>query len=170
MVDQARHQFDFIVCDSPAGIEHGAQMAMFFADDAVLVATPELPSVRDTDRMLGLITEKSYRSRHGLTPVRPHLIINRYNPDTVGDSLSPDSIIETLDVPLLGVIPENAQHVTRAANRGEPVILDSGSAAGKAYVDTVSRFLDEDVPIKFAKKRKAIWKKLFWGSRGADID
>ena len=87
MIDQARHQYDYIICDSPAGIEHGAQMAMYFADDAILVATPELPSVRDTDRMIGLIMEKSYRSRHGMTPVRPHLIINRYNPDNVDDAV-----------------------------------------------------------------------------------
>lgn len=170
MIDQARHQYDFIICDSPAGIEHGAQMAMFFADDAIMVATPEIPSVRDTDRMIGLITEKSYRSRHGMTPVRPHLIINRYNPDHIGDALTPESIVETLNIPLLGVIPENQQHVSRAANRGEPVILDSGSVAGKAFVDTVSRFLDEDVPIKFARKRRGLLRKLFWGSSRANSD
>ena len=161
MIDQARHEYDYIVCDSPAGIEHGASMAMYFADDAVLVATPELPSIRDADRVIGLIMEKSFRASHGLNPVRTHLLINRYNPDILDDTMRPESIVERLNVPLLGVIPEDQGRVSRAANRGEPVILDSTSTAGRAYIDTVSRYLDEDIPIRFGRRRKRGWRELF---------
>ena len=167
MIDQARHNFDYIICDSPAGIEHGARMAMYFADDAVLVATPELPSIRDTDRVIGLIMEKSFRAMHGLNPVRTHLLINRYNPDTVDDAVTPESIVQQLNIPLLGVIPEDQGRVSRAANRGEPVILDSTSAAGRAYIDTVSRYLDEDIPIRFGRNRKRGWRDFFRAGRRA---
>ena len=167
MIDQARHKFDYIICDSPAGIEHGARMAMYFEDDAVLVATPELPSIRDTDRVIGLIMEKSFRAMHGLNPVRTHLLINRYNSDNVDDAVTPESIVERLKVPLLGVIPEDQGHVSRAANRGEPVILDSTSSAGRAYIDTVSRYLDEDIPIRLGRNRKRGWRDFFRPGRRA---
>ena len=165
MIDQARHEYDYIICDSPAGIEHGARMAMYFADDAILVATPELPSIRDADRVIGLIMEKSFRASHGMNPVKTQLLITRHNPDHSNDVLTPESIIERLNIPLLGVIPEDQACVSRAANRGEPVILDNSSAAGRAYIDTVSRYLDEEIPIRFGKKRKRGWRDFFGGGK-----
>ncbi|MBU0653813.1 MAG: septum site-determining protein MinD [Gammaproteobacteria bacterium] len=154
--------FDFVVCDSPAGIERGAHMAMYFADDAVVVTNPEVSSVRDSDRILGLLQSKTQKAEQGEI-VREHLLITRYSPDRVqaGEMLGMEDILEILAVPLIGVIPES-QSVLQASNSGTPVILDKESDAGKAYDDFVRRFLGETVPHRFLEvEKKGFLKRLF---------
>jgi len=155
--------FEYIVCDSPAGIEKGAFMALYFADEAIVVTNPEVSSVRDSDRILGILQSRSKVAEEGGT-VKEHLLITRYSPDRVegGDMLSMDDIVEILSVPLLGVIPESGS-VLQASNSGNPVILDIESRAGQAYTDIVARFLGEDVPLRFieAEEKKGFFKKLF---------
>lgn len=147
--------FDFIICDSPAGIESGALMALYFADEAVITTNPEVSSVRDSDRILGILASKSRRAERGEDPIKEHLLLTRYNPGRVsrGDMLSMEDVLEILCIPLLGVIPED-QSVLRSSNQGEPVILDSESDAGKAYSDTVNRLLGEEHPFRFIEEEK----------------
>lgn len=155
--------FDYIVCDSPAGIEKGAHLAMYFADHAIVVTNPEVSSVRDSDRMLGLLMSKTKRAEEGREPIQEHLLLTRYSPRRVakGDMLSISDVNEILAIKLLGVIPESPA-VLRASNSGEPVILDEQSDAGRAYSDAVARFLGEDVPLRFIKEEKKTWiKRLF---------
>ena len=156
--------FDFIVCDSPAGIEKGAAMAMYFADDAVIVTNPEVSSVRDSDRILGLLQSRTRKAERGET-VREHLLITRYSPARVanGDMLAMEDILEILAVPLIGVIPESGS-VLQASNSGVPVIMDKESSAGQAYDDFVRRFLGETVPHRFLEvEKKGLFKRLFGG-------
>ena len=155
--------FDYIVCDSPAGIEKGAFMALYFAEEAIVVTNPEVSSVRDSDRILGILQSRSKAAEEGKT-VKEHLLITRYSPDRVegGDMLGMDDIVEILSVPLIGVIPES-QSVLQASNSGNPVVMDKESIAGQAYMDVVSRFLGEDIPLRFvdATPKKGFFKKLF---------
>ncbi|MBG3080670.1 septum site-determining protein MinD [Proteus mirabilis] len=157
--------FDFIICDSPAGIESGALMALYFADEAIITTNPEVSSVRDSDRILGILASKSRRAERGEDPIKEHLLLTRYNPGRVsrGDMLSMEDVLEILCIPLLGVIPED-QSVLRSSNQGEPVILDSESDAGKAYSDTVNRLLGEEHPFRFIEEeKKGFLKRLFGG-------
>ena len=157
--------FDFIICDSPAGIESGALMALYFADEAIITTNPEVSSVRDSDRILGILASKSRRAERGEDPIKEHLLLTRYNPARVsrGDMLSMEDVLEILCIPLLGVIPED-QSVLRSSNQGEPVILDSESDAGKAYLDTVNRLLGEEHPFRFIEEeKKGFLKRLFGG-------
>lgn len=158
-------EFDFVLCDSPAGIETGALMALYFADEAIITTNPEVSSVRDSDRILGIIASKSRRAENGQEPVKEHLLLTRYNPGRVsrGDMLSMEDVLEILHIPLVGVIPED-QSVLRASNQGEPVILDKESDAGKAYADTVDRLLGEERPFRFIEEeKKGFLKRLFGG-------
>lgn len=158
-------EFDFIVCDSPAGIETGALMALYFADEAIITTNPEVSSVRDSDRILGILASKSRRAEQGSEPITEHLLLTRYNPDRVtkGDMLSMEDVLEILRIKLVGVIPED-QSVLRASNQGEPVILDVESDAGKAYADTVDRLLGEERPFRFIEEeKKGFLKRLFGG-------
>lgn len=157
--------FEFIVCDSPAGIEAGALMALYYADEAIITTNPEVSSVRDSDRILGILASKSQRAVDGKEPVKEHLLITRYNPKRVsdGEMLSLDDIMEILRVPLLGVIPES-QSVLKASNQGEPVILDQDADAGQAYYDAVGRLLGEEKPLRFISiEKKGFFKRLFGG-------
>ena len=143
-------EFDYIICDSPAGIEQGALMALYYADDAIITTNPEVSSVR---------------AERGEDPVTEHLVITRYNPERVQqqEMLSVEDIIEILSIKLLGVIPES-ETVLTASNQGEPVILLPDSQAGQAYSDLVERFLGKDLPHRFLDaKRKGIFSKLFGG-------
>lgn len=142
--------FDYIVCDSPAGIEHGALMALKFADEALVVTNPEISSVRDSDRILGILQAKSQRAIDGVEPVKEHLLITRYNAARAksGDMLSHEDVQDLLNIPLIGVVPESDDVVT-ASNDGTPVVLNENSPAGQAYNDVVSRFLGQDVPLRF---------------------
>ena len=154
--------FDYIVCDSPAGIEKGAFMALYFADEAIVVTNPEVSSVRDSDRILGILQSRSKVAEEGGS-VKEHLLVTRYSPERVegGDMLSVEDIVEILSVPLLGVIPESGS-VLQASNSGSPVILDKESTAGMAYSDAIDRFLGEDVPHRFMDvEKKGFFKKLF---------
>ncbi len=157
--------YDYIVCDSPAGIEHGATMAMYYADDAVVVTNPEVSSVRDSDRMLGILASKSRRAEDGEEPIKEYLLLTRYAPTRVerGEMLSVDDVQEILSLSLLGVIPES-QAVLNASNAGIPVVLDNDSTAGKAYGDMVARYLGDDLPMRFLDaERKGILGRLFGG-------
>ncbi|MGL9760087.1 MAG: septum site-determining protein MinD [Symbiopectobacterium sp.] len=161
----AEIEFDFIICDSPAGIETGALMALYFADEAIITTNPEVSSVRDSDRILGILSSKSRRAERGQDAIKEHLLLTRYNPGRVsrGDMLSMEDVLEILRIPLVGVIPED-QSVLRASNQGEPVILDITSDAGKAYADTVDRLLGEDCPYRFIEEeKKSFLKRLFGG-------
>ncbi len=158
-------EFDYIVCDSPAGIERGAHLAMYFADEALVVTNPEVSSVRDSDRVLGLLSSKTRKSEKGEGRVREHLVLTRYNPLRVekGEMLSVKDVQDILAIPLLGVIPEAAAVLT-ASNSGAPVILDQNNEAGQAYDDLVARFLGEDRPHRFVEvQKKGFLSKLFGG-------
>ena len=157
--------FEFIVCDSPAGIETGALMALYFADEAIITTNTEVSSVRDSDRILGILASKSRRAENGEEPIKEHLLLTRYNPGRVsrGDMLSMEDVLEILRIKLVGVIPED-QSVLRASNQGEPVILDINADAGKAYADTVERLLGEERPFRFIEEeKKGFLKRLFGG-------
>ena len=165
VLDELQDEFDYVVCDSPAGIEHGAVMAMYFADEAIVVTNPEVSSVRDSDRILGILASKSRRAELKLEPVREHLLLSRYNPRRVenGEMLSVEDVKEILAIPLLGVIPES-QAVLQASNTGVPVILDEKTDAGRAYEDAVNRFLGEDLPHRFIEvQKKRFLGRLFGG-------
>ena len=155
--------FDYVVCDSPAGIEKGAHLAMYFADRAVVVVNPEVSSVRDSDRILGLLSSKTRRAENGEGPGPQHLLLTRYNPVRVdaGEMMSVADVEDILGIPVLGVIPESEQ-VLAASNSGVPVIHDGGSMAGQAYADAVSRLLGEDVPMRFLEApKKGFFKRMF---------
>ncbi|RJG03685.1 septum site-determining protein MinD [Noviherbaspirillum sedimenti] len=157
--------FEYIVCDSPAGIERGAVMALTFADEAVVVTNPEVSSVRDSDRILGIIQAKSRRARNGGEPVKEHLLITRYVPKRVeaGEMLSYTDVQEILRIPLLGIIPES-ESVLHASNQGNPAIHIAGSDVALAYQDVVARFLGEEVPLRFADYEKpGLLKRIFGG-------
>jgi septum site-determining protein MinD len=161
--DLADDGFDYILCDSPAGIEKGAQMALYFADHAIVVTNPEISSVRDSDRILGILASHSKRAEEGREPVTEQLLLTRYSPVRVsdGEMLSVEDVKEILSIPLLGVIPES-QAVLRASNSGIPIIMDTKSEAGRAYSDAVDRFLGENVPHRFlVKEKRGFFERLF---------
>jgi len=166
VLNELAQDFDYIICDSPAGIERGAFLAMYFADEALVVTNPEVSSVRDSDRVLGILASKSKRAERGDSKVKEHLVLTRYNPARVtkGEMLSVDDVKEILAIPLLGVIPESPSVLT-SSNSGEPVIRDTESDAGQAYTDLVARFLGEDRPMRFlTEQKKGFFGKLFGGS------
>jgi septum site-determining protein MinD len=159
--------FDYIVCDSPAGIETGALLAMHFADEALVVTNPEVSSVRDSDRIIGMLGSKTKRAIEGAEPIREHLVITRYNPARVedGQMLSVTDIQEILRIPLMGVIPES-ESVLQASNQGTPAIHLKESDVSEAYTDLVARFLGEDRPMRFVDPAKAgFFKRLFGGGK-----
>ncbi len=165
VLDELRQSFEYIVCDSPAGIETGAHLAMYFADEAIVVTNPEVSSVRDSDRMLGILASKSRRAENGEDPIKEHLLLTRYNPERVskGEMLGVDDVKEILAVTLLGVIPES-QAVLKASNQGVPVILDEQSDAGQAYSDAVDRLLGKDREHRFLDvQKKGFFERLFGG-------
>lgn len=165
VINELSEQFDFVICDSPAGIEKGAHMAMYFADEAIVVTNPEVSSVRDSDRMLGLLSSKSRRAEKGLDPIKEYLLLTRYNPVRVesGEMLSVADVEEILSIKLLGVIPES-QAVLKASNQGVPVIFDAESDAGQAYSDAVERLLGSNVPQRFLEvQKKGLLARLFGG-------
>jgi septum site-determining protein MinD len=158
-------EFEYIFCDSPAGIEWGAQMAMYYADEAIVVTNPEVSSVRDSDRVLGLLDVKTRRAELGEAPVRTHLLLTRYSPARVakGEMLAHQDVLELLGIPLLGVIPESPA-VLQASNAGTPVVLDPTSDAAQAYLDVVQRFLGEERPFRFLDPvKKGFFSRIFGG-------
>lgn len=165
VLNDLSQDFDYIICDSPAGIERGAHLAMYFADEALVVTNPEVSSVRDSDRVLGLLSSKTRKSEQNLGRVKEHLVLTRYNPARVekGEMLSVKDVQDILAIQLLGVIPE-ATAVLSASNSGSPVILDQTNEAGQAYDDLVARFLGEERPHRFMEvQKKGLFAKLFGG-------
>ncbi len=163
VIDQLREDFEYIVCDSPAGIEHGAMTALYHADAAIIVTNPEVSSVRDSDRILGMLASKSRRAERNEPPVEEYLLLTRYSPERVerGEMLSVGDVQEILSVKLVGVIPES-EAVLKASNMGTPVILDVESPAGQAYADAVARFLGETRDMRFVKtEKRGIFRSLF---------
>jgi septum site-determining protein MinD len=165
VLDELSESFEYIVCDSPAGIERGATMAMYYADDAIVVTNPEVSSVRDSDRMLGILSSKSRRAETNAEPIQEYLLLTRYSAQRVkmGEMLSVDDVQEILALHLLGVIPES-RAVLNASNSGTPVILDEQSDAGQAYADVVCRYLGQDLPHRFLDvQKKGLLGRLFRG-------
>jgi septum site-determining protein MinD len=154
--------FDYIICDSPAGIEKGAQMAMYFADEAIVVTNPEVSSVRDSDRVLGLLDAKTRKAELGV-PMKSHLLVTRYCPERAskGEMLNVNDIIELLGIKFLGVIPES-KSVLNNSNQGMPVVMDQSSDAAQAYGDAIKRFLGEEQPHRFlTAEKKGFFSRLF---------
>ncbi|MBK1705399.1 septum site-determining protein MinD [Halochromatium glycolicum] len=165
VLEELNKSYDYVICDSPAGIEHGALMAMYYADDAIVVTNPEVSSVRDSDRMLGILASKSRRALESQEPIREYLLLTRYAPDRVarGEMLGVEDVQEILALNLLSVIPDS-QSVLNASNAGNPVILDHESDAGQAYADMVARYLGEERPMRFLDaERKGLFSRLFRG-------
>jgi septum site-determining protein MinD len=165
LTDLSGMGFEYIVCDSPAGIETGALMAMHFADEALVVTNPEVSSVRDSDRILGILASKTKRAIEGKEPVKEHLLITRYNPSRVvgGQMLSLEDVQEILRIPLIGVIPES-ESVLESSNQGLPAIYAKGTPVSEAYKDVVRRFLGENVAMRFTDAEKqGLFKRLFGG-------
>ena len=164
--DLAAMGFEYIVCDSPAGIESGALMAMHFADEALVITNPEVSSVRDSDRILGMLGSKTKRAIDGGEPIKEHLLITRYNPGRVEDGhmLSLEDIQDILRIPLIGVIPES-EAVLQASNQGLPAIHLKGTDVAEAYQDVVARFLGEERPLRFTDAQKPSFFKRIFGGR-----
>lgn len=156
--------FDYIICDSPAGIENGALMALYFADEAIVVTNPEVSSIRDSDRILGILGSKSQRAINGEEPIKEHLLITRYDPARVETKqmLSKEDIFEILKVPVIGVIPESSKDVIEASSIGKSVITFPESKVAMAYLDTVERLTGNDVPLRFTENEKrGFFSRLF---------
>jgi septum site-determining protein MinD len=163
--DLAAMGFEHIICDSPAGIETGALMAMHFADEALVVTNPEVSSVRDSDRILGILASKTKRAIEAAEPVKEHLLITRYNPHRVheGQMLSLQDIEDILRIRLIGVIPES-ETVLQSSNQGVPAVHMKGTDVSEAYKDVVDRFLGEEKPLRFVNGHKpGFLKRLFGG-------
>ena len=165
LMDLTEMGFEYIICDSPAGIETGALMAMHFADEALVVTNPEVSSVRDSDRILGMLSSKTKRGMEGGEPIKEHLLITRYNPNRVegGQMLSLGDIKDILRIELIGVIPES-ESVLQASNQGVPAVHMEGSDVSEAYKDVIARFLGEDKPLRFIDAPKVgFFKRVFGG-------
>jgi septum site-determining protein MinD len=158
--------FEYIVCDSPAGIETGALMAMHFADEALVVTNPEVSSVRDSDRILGMLGSKTKRAIEGKEPIKEHLLITRYNPSRVaeGQMLALEDIQDILRIQLIGVIPES-ESVLTASNQGTPAVHLTGTDVSEAYKDVIARFLGEEKPLRFVEPEKAGFLKRLFGKK-----
>lgn len=156
--------FDYIVCDSPAGIENGAQMAMHYADSALIVTNPEISSVRDSDKIVRMLENKTKRGLEGHEPVKKHLLVNRYNPSRVADGqmLSIDDIQDVLPLKLIGVVPESPD-VLSSSNQGIPAIHLKDSEVSVSYRDLVSRFLGEDIPVRMFSEQKIGYLRRVFG-------
>lgn len=161
IIDELKKDFDYIICDSPAGIERGALMAMYFADVAFVVTNPEVSSVRDSDRILGILQSKTKRAEAGTDPIKEHLIITRFDSKRAdaGNMLAIDSIVDLLGIPLLGVVPES-HSVLNASNAGQPVIMSEKSDAGREYQAIIQRFLGK-APAYGTEEKKSFFRRLF---------
>ena len=162
VMGELAEKFDWVICDSPAGIERGATLAMRHADLAVIVTNPEVSSVRDSDRVIGLLDSKTLKAEQG-GRVDKHLLLTRYDAGRAARSemLKVEDVLEILSVPLLGIIPES-QEVLRASNLGQPVTLgDPASAPARAYVDAAKRLRGETVTVTIPSDRRRFIGKLF---------
>ena len=162
VIEELREKFDWIVCDSPAGIEKGASLAMRFADRALVVTNPEVSSVRDSDRIVGLLDSKTLRAEHG-DKMEKHLLVTRFDPTRAerGDMMKVEDILEILAIPLIGVIPDS-EEVLKASNLGAPVTLSApGSAPARAYAEATRRLLGETLDVTLPAEKKSLIGRLF---------
>ena len=162
VIDELREKFDWVVCDSPAGIEKGAQLAMYHADEAVVVTNPEVSSVRDSDRIIGMLDSTTAKAKAG-QKLDKHLLLTRYDPIRAarGEMLRTEDVLEILSIPLLGIIPES-EEVLRASNLGSPVTLaNPESAPARAYMDAVRRLQGEELEMNVPSDRKSLFAKWF---------
>ncbi len=162
VVGELREKFDWVVCDSPAGIEKGAALAMKFADMAIVVTNPEVSSVRDSDRIIGLLDSKTMRAERG-ERMEKHLLLTRYDPARAerGDMLKTDDVLEILSIPLLGIIPDS-EEVLKASNLGSPVTLSNPTCApARAYFDAAKRLLGETLPMTVHGEKGGLLGRLF---------
>ncbi|HDZ74478.1 septum site-determining protein MinD [Aurantimonas sp. C2-6-R+9] len=167
VMEELKKTFDWVICDSPAGIERGATLAMRHADVAVVVTNPEVSSVRDSDRIIGLLDSKTAKAERG-ERIEKHLLLTRYDPARAerGDMLKVEDVLDILSIPLLGIIPESMD-VLRASNLGTPVTLgENQSAPALAYRDAARRLAGEQVPMSIPGERRGLFGKLF-GRRAA---
>ena len=167
VIKDLRDKFDWVICDNPAGIERGATLAMRFADAAVIVTNPEVSSVRDSDRIIGLLDSKTEKAEKGQR-IDKHVLITRFDAQRAarGEMLNIEDVLDILSTPLLGIIPES-EEVLRASNLGSPVTLNNAtSAPGRAYIDAARRLKGDDVPMSIPSDRKGLLDKLF-GRRAA---
>src|SRR5438105_6980141 len=167
VIEELREKFDWVICDSPAGIERGATLAMRFCDTAVIVTNPEVSSVRDSDRIIGLLDSKTEKEEKGQR-IDKHVLITRYDAQRAarGEMLNIADVLDILSTPLLGIIPES-EEVLRASNLGAPVTINNtASAAARAYLDAARRLKGDDVPMSIPSDRKGLLDKLF-GRRAA---
>src|ERR1700758_4107615 len=161
VIADLRSRFDWVICDSPAGIERGASMAMRYADEAVVVTNPEVSSVRDSDRIIGMLDSKTVKAERG-ERVEKHVLITRYDSGRAarGEMITIEDILEILATPLLGIIPES-QDVLRASNVGSPVTLNNpASAPARAYLDATKRLLGETIPMQVPGERRGLMNLL----------
>ncbi|MEM6358149.1 MAG: septum site-determining protein MinD [Pseudomonadota bacterium] len=161
VLDELSEQFDYILCDSPAGIERGAHLAMYFADEAVVVTNPEVSSVRDSDRVLGLLSSKTRRAEKGEGGVKPHLLLTRYDEARVqkGEMMRIEDVEEILSIPILGIIPESPA-VLRASNIGAPVVFDDKTPAARAYQDAIRRLEGEQIEMRVEAQKVGLFSRL----------
>jgi septum site-determining protein MinD len=167
VIAELRTRFDWVLCDSPAGIERGATLAMRFADEAVIVTNPEVSSVRDSDRIIGLLDSKTLRAEAG-ERFEKHLLIARFDPARAarGEMLAIEDVLEILSIPLLGIIPES-EEVLRASNLGAPItICGRDSAPSRAYFEAARRLAGELVEITYPGEKRGLFAKIF-GRRAA---
>jgi septum site-determining protein MinD len=161
VIAELREKFDYVICDSPAGIERGAQLAMRFADEAVIVTNPEVSSVRDSDRIIGLLDSRTLRAEQGESVIK-YVLVTRYDATRAarGEMLSIDDVLDILSTPLLGIIPES-EGVLRASNVGAPITLnDPANAAARAYMDAARRLLGEDVSMVLPSDRRGFFDRI----------
>lgn len=162
VIGELREKFDWVICDSPAGIERGALLAMRHADVAVVVTNPEVSSVRDSDRIIGMLDSKTLKAEKG-ERMEKHLLLTRFDAARAarGEMLKTEDILEILSIPLLGIIPES-EEVLKASNLGAPVTLNSPqSAPAKAYFDAARRLKGEQVEVVVPLERKGLMSRLF---------
>ena len=168
IIGELRASFDWVLCDSPAGIERGATLAMRFAEAAIIVTNPEVSSVRDSDRIIGMLDSKTVKAERG-ERVKKHILITRFDTGRAarGEMLAVDDVLEILATPLIGIIPES-QDILRASNVGCPVILNSPtSGAARAYADATRRLLGEKVQMMVPAERKGGFFNLLLRRRAA---
>jgi septum site-determining protein MinD len=167
VIAELKEKFDWVICDSPAGIERGATLAMRHADIAIVVTNPEVSSVRDSDRIIGLLDSKTVRAEKG-ERVEKHLLLTRFDAVRAGrgEMLNVEDVLEILSIPLIGIIPESSE-VLRASNLGSPITLNNpASAAARAYFDAAKRLNGEALNVTIPSDRKSLFGKLF-GRRAA---
>lgn len=156
LINELKKEFDYILIDSPAGIESGFEHSIYLADRALIVTTPEISSVRDADRVIGIIDAKSKKAQEG-KEVQKHIIINRLKPELVkkGEMLSIEDVLHILALPLIGIVPES-EDIVKSTNLGEPIALNEKSIVGEAFRRIARRILGEEVEFLDLESKKGI--------------